>query len=359
MLCAYDSRQSLFVFFIVQRFVASFSTILQSDADRETVAIYSLLSVTRTICNLRFTMRICNDCHDKALLSSSFIGISLFVHLICVQSVIPFRSEASQRRNMNAEFSDKHVRLSQSYMLCVNMLQTIDISIFRYLSHSLSMQTLQMHGFIHTHTHTRVKCQWNICYYCYFRTIQNCNLLLFCSCNPFLLAIYTCDGFLSANWLAAVFKLNSSLSLSLSLYWVCLKNLNKGDADFDVYIVGCFQIIFVTLFAVCSCAKLDNTYLPPPDAQNSGGNFGLAPPNQSNNGNNNGFNNGNNGNNNGNNFGGAPQNGFGQNPPQQQGFQPQESQQPPIAIISYENEPNYGDGSYKYSYETGTFTLNI
>lgn len=152
MLCAYDSRQSLFVFFIVQRFVASFSTILQSDADRETVAIYSLLSVTRTICNLRFTMRICNDCHDKALLSSSFIGISLFVHLICVQSVIPFRSEASQRRNMNAEFSDKHVRLSQSYMLCVNMLQTIDISIFRYLSHSLSMQTLQMHGFIHTHT---------------------------------------------------------------------------------------------------------------------------------------------------------------------------------------------------------------
>lgn len=150
MLCAYDSRQSLFVFFIVQRFDASFS-ILQSDADRETVAIYSLLSVTRTICNLRFTMRICNDGHDKALLSSSFIGISLFVHLICVQSVFPFRSEASQRRNMNAEFSDKHVRLSQSYMLCVNMLQTIDISISRYLSHSLSMQTLQL--YIHTHTH--------------------------------------------------------------------------------------------------------------------------------------------------------------------------------------------------------------
>lgn len=111
----------------------------------------------------------------------------------------------------------------------------------------------------------------------------------------------------------------------------------------SVLFVYSFQIIFVTLFAVCSCAKLDNTYLPPPDAQNSGGNFGLAPPNQSNNGNN-----GNNGN-----FGGSPQNGFGQNPPQQQGFQPQESQQPPIAILSYENEPNYGDGSYKYSYETG------
>lgn len=120
---------------------------------------------------------------------------------------------------------------------------------------------------------------------------------------------------------------------------------------------------------MCSCAKLDNTYLPPPDAQNSGGNFGLAPPNQGSNGNNgnNGFNNGNNGNNgfnngnNGNNgnFGGAPQNGFGQNPPQQQGFQPQESQQPPIAILSYENEPNYGDGSYKYSYETGMCVQEI
>lgn len=103
--------------------------------------------------------------------------------------------------------------------------------------------------------------------------------------------------------------------------------------------------------AVCNGAKLDNTYLPPPDAQNSGGGFGLTPPNQGNNGNNgnNGFNNGNQNGNGG--FGQPPQNGFGQQPPQQQ--QPQESQQPPIAILSYENEPNYGDGSYKYSYETG------
>lgn len=94
---------------------------------------------------------------------------------------------------------------------------------------------------------------------------------------------------------------------------------------------------------MCNCAKLDNTYLPPPDAQSSGGNYGLAPPNQSN------------GNGNGN---GVPQNGFG--PQQQGGFpaqQPQESQQPPIAILSYENEPNYGDGSYKYSYETGTYAM--
>lgn len=90
---------------------------------------------------------------------------------------------------------------------------------------------------------------------------------------------------------------------------------------------------------------MDNTYLPPSDAANSGGN-GLAPPNQSNG---NGFNgNGNNGNGNNGNF--VPQNGNG-------GFQPQESQQnsqsqqPPIGIVSYENENN-GDGSYKWSYET-------
>lgn len=107
-----------------------------------------------------------------------------------------------------------------------------------------------------------------------------------------------------------------------------------------------FQIILATLLVVCNGAKLDNTYLPPPDASSSGGN-GLAPPNQSNG--NNGFNNGNNG---------SPQNGFGQQNPQQGfgGNQPQESQQPPIAILSYENEPNYGDGSYKYSYETGACT---
>lgn len=119
-----------------------------------------------------------------------------------------------------------------------------------------------------------------------------------------------------------------------------------------------FQIIFATLLAVCNCAKLDNTYLPPQDAQSSGGNFGLAPPNQSNGNGNNGFNG-----NNGNGFGQQnPQQGFApQNP--QQGFgggnqQPQESQQPPIAILSYENEPNYGDGSYKYSYETGMLIDN-
>lgn len=112
-----------------------------------------------------------------------------------------------------------------------------------------------------------------------------------------------------------------------------------------------FQFLFVTLIAVCSCAKLDNTYLPPPDASNSGGN-GLAPPNQGNGQNGNGF--------------GKLQTvslrnierlrwniefiGFISGP--QQGNQPQESQQPPIAILSYENENN-GDGSYKWSYETG------
>lgn len=60
--------------------------------------------------------------------------------------------------------------------------------------------------------------------------------------------------------------------------------------------------------AVCNCAKLDNTYLPPPDASNSGGN-GLAPPNQGNGFNGNGV--PQNGNNNGFNGNGAPQSGFG------------------------------------------------
>lgn len=41
-------------------------------------------------------------------------------------------------------------------------------------------------------------------------------------------------------------------------------------------------------------------------------------------------------------------NGFG-NQPQQ----PEQPQQPPIGIVSYENNPNNGDGSYSWSYETG------
>lgn len=91
--------------------------------------------------------------------------------------------------------------------------------------------------------------------------------------------------------------------------------------------------------------------MPPPDASNSGGN-GLAPPNQGNGQNGNGF--------------GKLQTVSLRNKKTsmdifieilgpQQGNQPQESQQPPIAILSYENENN-GDGSYKWSYETGKYT---
>lgn len=97
---------------------------------------------------------------------------------------------------------------------------------------------------------------------------------------------------------------------------------------------------------VCACARLDNTYLPPPGASQSGGGPGLAAP---------GF-----GANRPHGGGGAPGGrpgapggrpgggGFGGGPA---GGAPSGPQEPPIAIISYENENN-GDGSYRYSYET-------
>ncbi|XP_055701784.1 pupal cuticle protein 36a-like [Phlebotomus papatasi] len=104
--------------------------------------------------------------------------------------------------------------------------------------------------------------------------------------------------------------------------------------------------IFATLMTVCACARLDNTYLPPPGASQSGGGPGLAAP---------GF-----GSNRPHGGGGAPGGrpgapggrpgggGFGGGPA---GAAPSGPQEPPIAIISYENENN-GDGSYRYSYET-------
>ena len=123
-----------------------------------------------------------------------------------------------------------------------------------------------------------------------------------------------------------------------------------------------FQFIFASIVVVCACARLDNTYLPPSGADQSGGNFGLAPPNQGGNfGNNNNGGGGNYGfggqnNQGGLNNGGVPQQGgFGGSGPAQDSFAPQAPTGPsttPIPIISYENE-NYGDGSYKFSYETG------
>lgn len=150
------------------------------------------------------------------------------------------------------------------------------------------------------------------------------------------------------------------------------------------------QIIIATFIAACSCARLDSNYLPPASAPSAGGaGAGLAAP---------GFgrpgNNGNNGfgaqqsgygvGNQQNGFGsGSQQSGFGSGAPQggfsggssssqssfgsgtQQGSYPSSSgsqggfggaspagpQQPPIAILSYENVNN-GDGSYHFSYET-------
>lgn len=38
------------------------------------------------------------------------------------------------------------------------------------------------------------------------------------------------------------------------------------------------QILLSTLVAVCSCARLDNNYLPPPGAATAGGGPGLTAP---------------------------------------------------------------------------------
>ncbi|GAB0093175.1 pupal cuticle protein 20-like [Sergentomyia squamirostris] len=91
---------------------------------------------------------------------------------------------------------------------------------------------------------------------------------------------------------------------------------------------------------VCACARLDNTYLPPPGAAHSGGGPGLAAPSF------------------GRPSGGAPApsrgggggGGYGGGGGGGGGA-PSAPQQPPIEIVSYENVNN-GDGSYKYSYET-------
>ncbi len=158
------------------------------------------------------------------------------------------------------------------------------------------------------------------------------------------------------------------------------------------------QIIIATFIAACSCARLDSNYLPPASAGGAGGGPGLAAPGFGRPGNNGfggqqqqpqstyihtyiqsgygvggqqgGFSSGNQQNG----FGsGSQQSGFGSGASQggfsggssssqssfgsgaqQGGFvqqQPQQPQQPPIAILSYENVNN-GDGSYKFSYET-------
>ncbi|XP_037046362.1 pupal cuticle protein 20-like isoform X1 [Bradysia coprophila] len=139
-------------------------------------------------------------------------------------------------------------------------------------------------------------------------------------------------------------------------------------------------IIIATFIAACSCARLDTNYLPPASAPSAGGGPGLATPafgrpgnngfggQQSGFGQQGGFGGGNQqsgygggsqqsgfggGASQGSFSGGSSQSSFGSGS-QQGGFvqqQPQQPQQPPIAILSYENVNN-GDGSYKFSYET-------
>lgn len=141
--------------------------------------------------------------------------------------------------------------------------------------------------------------------------------------------------------------------------------------------------------AVCSCARLENNYLPPPGAASAGGGPGLATPgyggrpsgNSGGNGGGNGA--GGYGGNGGGNagtggFGGSPSyggaptgggngglgggngglggTGFPSRPsapsaPSAPSSAPSGPQQPPIAILSFENENN-GDGTYRFSYET-------
>lgn len=113
---------------------------------------------------------------------------------------------------------------------------------------------------------------------------------------------------------------------------------------------------------ICCGARLDNTYLPPPNAGSAGGSGGLSPPSS---------------------FGGGGGGGGGSSGPGGHGFgggnaggaggrggagagqgrggagavgggapqQPSAPQSPPIGIISYENVNN-GDGTYHFSYET-------
>lgn len=143
------------------------------------------------------------------------------------------------------------------------------------------------------------------------------------------------------------------------------------------------QIIVASFIAACSCARLDSNYLPPPSAPGAGGGPGLAAPGFGRPGNNGlggqqqpqqqqpqygpgsqqgGFGSGNQQSGFG---GGASQGGFSSGSSssqssfgsgaQQGGFSSGGSQsgpqQPPIAILSYENVNN-GDGSYRFSYET-------
>ncbi|KAF5291024.1 hypothetical protein FQR65_LT11477 [Abscondita terminalis] len=144
-------------------------------------------------------------------------------------------------------------------------------------------------------------------------------------------------------------------------------------------------LVLAVLVSVCYCARLDNTYLPPPNADKSGGGPGLQTPfgpRPGGPGGSPGFG----GKTSGPGFNGAPsgpgalygpprggpggpgrpggQPGFGPNQGGQPGFGPNQGGQPGFGpsqggpdagapILRYDNTPNAGDGSYQYSYETG------
>ncbi|XP_073980506.1 uncharacterized protein [Rhodnius prolixus] len=92
-------------------------------------------------------------------------------------------------------------------------------------------------------------------------------------------------------------------------------------------------LLTVTLVVTCTlAARLDNVYLPPRGTAGSGAGFVSAP------------------------FGGAGGGAFGPGGGAYGGFGPGAGGfggGPQIPIVSYTNNPNLGDGSYSYSYETG------
>ncbi|BET00898.1 cuticular protein [Nesidiocoris tenuis] len=115
-----------------------------------------------------------------------------------------------------------------------------------------------------------------------------------------------------------------------------------------------FSLVLLSAFGMAACARLDNGYLPP--RGNSGAGAGvIRPPSGSYGAPSGGFGaapggfaaapSGSYGAPSG--FGGAP-GGFGGAPGG--GFRPSG---PVIPIVSFQNNPNQGDGSYSYSYETG------
>ena len=122
-------------------------------------------------------------------------------------------------------------------------------------------------------------------------------------------------------------------------------------------ILNCFQFVVLslaTLGTFCSCAQLNNNYLPPVGAGQAGGGPGLKAPNAPGGGGGGGGRGGGGGNNALGGTGGRPASfggGGGASRAPAPPSSPAAPAGPIIEIISYESVNN-GDGSYKFSYES-------